>query len=49
MLRSVCDPSLKEQHSVEKFVVETSGCIFPHTFDSTAITKLKFKNNYVAN
>jgi len=42
-------PSLKELHSVEKFVVKKSGCKFPYTFDSTAIKKLKFKYNYVAN
>lgn len=49
MLRSAYDPSLRGLLSVEKFVVKISGCKVPYTFDSTAITKLKFKYNYVAN
>lgn len=46
---SAYDPRLEELTSVEKFVVRISGCKFPHAFDSTVITKLKFKYNYVAN
>lgn len=45
MQMSAYDPRLEEL----TFVVRISGCKFPHAFDSTVITKLKFKYNYVAN